>query len=104
MARGGKRPNAGRKKGSKGRLRKALTRLRTVEEIIGGGLSPLDYLVQILTDEDADPSLRVEAARAAAPYCHKRQPQAVEVTGNVAPVIQIITPLTHGATPANNPG
>jgi hypothetical protein len=84
VARGGARPGAGRKKGGHNRL---------TEEAIAkaqNGLSPLDYLLDVMRDEREDVTRRIDAAKAAAPYCHaKLQPvdgqgdntQKVAVTG-----------------------
>ena len=36
------------------------------------GLMPLDYLLSIVRDESQDRPARVDAAKAAAPYCHVR--------------------------------
>ena len=38
-------------------------------------MSPLDYLLSILRDEEQPQSARVEAAKAAAPYLHPRLAQ-----------------------------
>ncbi len=35
-------------------------------------LTPLDYLLSIVRDESQDRPARVDAAKAAAPYCHAR--------------------------------
>ncbi len=43
--------------------------------IAASGLTPLDYLLSIVRDEMAHKSLRLEAAKSAAPYCHPRMPQ-----------------------------
>lgn len=67
MARGGKRPGAGRKVG-------ALTK-RTREiaaDAIEGGISPLDYLMSLVRDESLPQEDRKDAAKAAAPYVHPR--------------------------------
>ena len=37
-----------------------------------GALMPLDYLLSIVRDESQDRPARVDAAKAAAPYCHAR--------------------------------
>jgi hypothetical protein len=34
--------------------------------------APLDYLLRIMRDEDQDARSRLDAAKAAAPYCHAR--------------------------------
>lgn len=58
----------------KGRPKGVLNRLATdmVESVAESGITPAEYLVSVFRDESADARLRVEAARAAAPYCHPR--------------------------------
>ena len=69
MGRGGARAGAGRKPGSKTQLTKqALKRA-------GEGITPLEYMLQILRDENEDKAQRFEAAKAAAPYVHPRLAQ-----------------------------
>lgn len=64
---GGKRNGAGRKAGS------VTTRTReTADRAAAEGLTPLDYLLGVLRDEDNDPALRMDAAKAAAPYVHAK--------------------------------
>lgn len=66
---GGARAGAGRKKGGHNRI--------TQEAIAkaSDGLSPLDYLLEVMRDKGADEGKRIDAAKAAAPYCHaKLQP------------------------------
>jgi hypothetical protein len=65
--RGGKREGAGRKPGSVARI-DAEARRRAH----GGGITPLDYLLSIMRDESEDKRERLDAAKAAAPYCHAR--------------------------------
>jgi hypothetical protein len=65
--RGGKREGAGRKPGSVARI-DAEARQRAV----AGGMMPLDYLLSIMRDENEDKRQRIDAAKAAAPYCHSR--------------------------------
>ena len=69
MANGGARPGAGRKKGGHNRL---------TEEAVAkanDGLSPLDFLLTVLRDETNEKPVRIDAAKAAAPYVHaKMQP------------------------------
>ena len=45
-----------------------------------GGMMPLDYLLGIMRDDDQDARWRLDAAKAAAPYCHARL-SATEVSG-----------------------
>ncbi len=76
---GGYRPNAGRPKGTGKRL--GPKRPKIVPEVSQeatpvvlppGGVLPLDYMLAILNDPQADPQLRARFAIAAAPYCHPR--------------------------------
>src|SRR6516162_6543808 len=75
MPRGGRREGAGRKPGSVSKL-DAEARRKAVE----GGMMPLDYLLGIMRDEGQDARWRLDAAKAAAPYCHARL-SATEVSG-----------------------
>src|SRR5688572_19191613 len=65
-ARGGARPGAGRKPGG----RNLITREAIAKA--GNGMSPLDYLLRVMSDETEASDRRLDAARAAAPYCHAR--------------------------------
>lgn len=65
--RGGKREGAGRKPGSVSRI-DAEARQRA----LAGGMMPLDYLLSIMRDDKRDDHARLDAAKAAAPYCHAR--------------------------------
>ncbi len=42
------------------------------EAIAASGLTPLDYMLQILRDEDLAFDARLDAAKAAAPYVHSK--------------------------------
>jgi hypothetical protein len=48
MARGGKRPGAGRKRG--GRNPRTLSRLKLVEEATAGGITPLELMLRHMRD------------------------------------------------------
>jgi hypothetical protein len=37
-----------------------------------GGIEPLEYLLSVMRDESEPVSVRLDAARAAAPFCHPR--------------------------------
>lgn len=78
---------AGRHKGTpKTGGRKAGTRNKRTTELIkaveSGGITPLDYMLSILRDENKTESVRLQAAKDAAPYVHQRL-QAVEMESNV---------------------
>lgn len=74
MPRGGYRPGAGRPKGSgkakpieKERLPADVARAAKASE-----LSPLDYMLQVMNDQDADDARRDRMAIAAAPFVHAK--------------------------------
>lgn len=72
-----KRSNAGRPKGSKSRFNKELeSKLKA-----NGELTPLDVMLAVAADPEVDVQTRVRAAQGAAPYVHRRKPQAMEITG-----------------------
>lgn len=79
MARGGKRENAGRRKGTVSERTRA--RIEIAEKALASGLTPLDYMLGILRDETNDAKDRFAAAKEAAPYMHPRL-AAVEHSGN----------------------
>lgn len=78
MARGGKREGAGRPKGT---VNKATAQRQA--EVAASGLTPLDYLLGVMRDEEADEASRRDCAKAAAPYVHPRL-AAVELSGELA--------------------
>ena len=45
---------------------------RTLAAIAAEGPTPLDYMLQVMRDEAAEPAKRLDAAKAAAPYVHPR--------------------------------
>lgn len=67
MEHGGARPNAGRKPGQATKLNEE-ARAAAAD----GGITPLEYMLTILRDEQQDKAMRFEAAKAAAPYMHAR--------------------------------
>lgn len=75
MARGGTREGAGRKPGATTRMNEE-ARKAAAE----GGIMPLDYMLTILRDEDQEAAIRMDAAKAAAPYVHAKLAN-VEHTG-----------------------
>lgn len=79
MARGGYRPGAGRPKGSSKETAKADA--PTIKrEAKKAGLSPLDYMLQVMNDAEADDARRDRMAIAAAPFVHVKP---AEVQGGV---------------------
>ena len=74
--RGGKRENAGRKPGSHNKATD-----EQASAIESSGLTPLDYLVSVYRDESKSENVRIDAAKAAAPYVHARL-ASVELKGD----------------------
>lgn len=66
-SKGGARPGAGRKKGVPNRATAA-----KAAEIAASGKTPLDYLLDVMRDEKCDKAVRLDAAKAAAPYVHPK--------------------------------
>lgn len=64
-------------------------------EIAASGLTPLDYMLAIMRDAQADDELRFEAAKAAAPYVHPRL-ASIDNTGEA--VRHYVARLPHKAT------
>ena len=65
---GGYRSNAGRPKGSRNK-RTIATLDGLVSEM---NVTPLEFLTSVYMDENQDPKIRVDAAKAAAPYVHAK--------------------------------
>lgn len=77
MAHGGRREGAGRKPGS------LTQKTREIAEAVAKeGITPLEYMLNMLRDEAQPPEVRMDAAKSAAPYVHARL-AAVELSGEV---------------------
>jgi hypothetical protein len=70
---GGRRPGAGRPKGSKNRT--TVKKLKIVEKLVEEKKTPLEFLIGVMLDKGKDIELRVDAAKAAAPYVHPKLAQ-----------------------------
>ena len=67
---GGKRPGAGRPYGSRN---KATEKQKAeIDKIAASGLTPLEYMLSVMRDEQADTATRLDAAVKAAPYVHPK--------------------------------
>ena len=87
MARGGVRPGSGRPKGA------ATKRTREIaEQAIASGLTPLEFMLNTLRDEDKDFLTRFGAAKHAAPYIHPKL-SSVEATGKNGGPIETVTTI-----------
>ena len=86
----GKRPGSpktgGRKKGSKNKRTREL-----LEKAEAGGQSAIDYMLEVMRDNKNDTGLRLDAAKAVAPYLHaKRAPE--DAGGNTVPPMIYVHP------------
>jgi hypothetical protein len=84
MAKGGARPGSGRPKGAINRVSAAKR-----EALVKGGETPLDYMLRVMRDADADSNRRDDMAKAAGPYVHAKL-AAVEVTGKGGEPLQVV--------------
>ena len=86
MARGGKREGAGRPAGAVTRKTR-----EAAEAAHKSGMTPLEYMLMILRDEQQEPEKRMWAAEKAAPYMHAKL-ASVEHTGKDGGPIDITMP------------
>lgn len=76
-----KKGNAGRPKGSKTKpsiMLMKLTEAQRMEMAKRHGITPLDFLMSILRDPNATLDDKIDAAKAAAPYMHRKQPIGID--------------------------
>ncbi len=88
MPRGGKRPGAGRRHGSRNKA--TLIAEAREREIVISGKDPLDYMLEVMRNPDASWRRRDEMAKAAAPYLHPRL-AAVEHSGGLDAPLERLT-------------
>lgn len=77
MARGGARPGAGRPRkeaGSVPAVKNEAAANRPRKSL--GGMTPLEYMLGVMNDDDVDPTRRDRMAMAAAPFVHPRAAEA----------------------------
>lgn len=86
MARGGARSGAGRKPGAVTKKTREVA-----DSLIGEGITPLEFMLKVLRNEQKTEAERFEAAKHAAPYCHAKL-AAVEVKADVNTTINDVTP------------
>jgi len=65
----------GKRKGSRNKAT-----LEQAKAIAESGLTPLDYLLSVYRDKSKPDNERLDAAKGAAPYVHRKQPTAIEQT------------------------
>jgi hypothetical protein len=98
MGRGGKRPGAGRPQGASNKVAQAER-----DAIAASGLTPLEYMLQVMRDAGADEAKRLDAAKAAAPYCHARL-SSVEVSGPDGDPMETVTRIELVSMRGNDAG
>lgn len=77
MARGGARPGAGRPKGARDKLEREAAEVAAAE-----GIMPKDFLLSLVRDASQALDVRMEAAKAVAPYYHAKL-AAIEHSGSL---------------------
>jgi hypothetical protein len=77
MPAGGARPGSGRKKNGTNRVTQ-----EAIAKAEAGGLMPLDYMLGIMRNPDADEARRIDCAKAAAMYVHPKL-AAIDLTADV---------------------
>lgn len=87
MAKGLK--TGGRKKGSTNKATAA-----KAADIAASGLTPLDYMLTVLRDIKGAAEVRLEAAKAAAPYVHPKLAN-IELTGKGGGPLVMVTAAQH---------
>ena len=91
---GGARAGAGKPKGS---VSKFTDEARA--QAAAGGLMPLDYLLSLLRDDSKSQELRIDVAKAAAPYLHARLASIEakhDITDALADLLKAVDGKTRG--------
>lgn len=80
---GGARPGAGRPKGATNKRTR-----ETQAAVAASGMTPLEFMLKTMRDSKKPYDVRLDAAKAAAPYVHAKL-QSVEVSGKGGGAIEI---------------
>jgi hypothetical protein len=73
--------SGGRKKGSKNKITLASSSQAIIDKAKAAGITPLEYMLNILRDEKQSQEVRMEMAKAAAPYVHPKL-QTTKIQGD----------------------
>lgn len=88
-------PNGRKGKNGGGGLAKALTILETRRKYLAEhGVTPLEFLLSVVHDPTAHMDYRLEAARSAMPYVHRKMPIAIEGGDPTKPIVFEASALT----------
>ena len=82
---GGAQPGAGRPKGVKNKKT-----LELQAAVAASGVTPLEFMLKVMRDPRKGFDIRLDAAKAAAPYVHAKL-ASVEVTGKDGGPVEITT-------------
>jgi hypothetical protein len=85
----------GRKKGTPNKVKGKATLERQAMAAVSAGETPLEFLLRVMRDVQQPMDVRIGAAKAAAPYCH-RQLKAVEHMGEGGGPMQYEVVLSFG--------
>ena len=74
---------------------------KTIGMIIAkrNGISPLEFVLSVMDNEDNDLSVRLDAAKSAAPYCHARLAQTQLGVDVEASITSIERHIVHPDNP-----
>jgi esterase/lipase superfamily enzyme len=89
--RGGPRPGAGRKKGTKNptTIAKEAVLAEVLTRAVENETTPLEVMLTIMRDPESPPAMKFEAAKAAAPYVHPRLSQVDSRVTKVTEVAEL---------------
>lgn len=82
MPAGGARPGAGRPKGSPNKTDRE-------KRVAATGMTPLDYMIEVLRDESNPRDVRLDAAHKAAPYVHPKLASVQHVGQGGGPITML---------------
>lgn len=89
-------PSGGRKDGQKRLNRSTLLTVEQRRELAQrAGITPLQFLMSVMLDDNEEMSLRLEAAKTAAPYFHRKQPVDVHASHSGSVEHQVKFDLTQ---------
>ncbi len=77
-----------------GGAREGSGRKRRPAYVPDGKLTPLDYMISVMRNKRTPRALKMEAAKAAAPYCHARL-QSTELAIDADLTIQLVSYLDN---------
>jgi hypothetical protein len=83
MTHGGARPRAGRPKGAANRFSEQ-ARAKAAAE----GITPLEYMLSVLRNETNELGVRMDAAKASAPYMHARL-ESIKHSGDADNLVKV---------------